>query len=70
MEAILNLLWDLGVLGSAALLLWGMVCAMLRFGDGRHRPLAGPRDHPIGDRPVNGSPDPALEPRTPLGTQA
>ena len=63
MEVLLNILVELGFLGSIALLLWGMVlcalCAMLRFGDGSHRRLARPRDREFGVQPVSGSPDPA-----------
>jgi hypothetical protein len=59
-EVLLSILVELGVLGSIALLLWGMVlCAMLRFGDGSHRRLAQPRDRELRVRPVSGSPDPA-----------
>ena len=60
MEVLLNILVELGFLGSIALLVWGMVlCAMLRFGDGSHRRRARPRDRELGVQPVSGSPDPA-----------
>jgi hypothetical protein len=59
-EVLLNILVELGFLGSIALLVWGMVlCAMLRFGDGSHRRLARPRDRELGVQPLSGSPDPA-----------
>jgi hypothetical protein len=62
-EVLLNILVELGFLGSIALLLWGMVlCAMLRFGDGSHRRLARARDRELGVQPVSGSPDPAHPP--------
>ena len=60
MEVLLNILVELGFFGSIALLLWGMVlCAMLRFGDGKHRRRAQPRDREFGVPPVSDSPDPA-----------
>jgi uncharacterized membrane protein len=45
-ESLLHILGDLAVLGSIALLLWGVVlCAMLELGETRRERRAGERFH-------------------------
>lgn len=59
MEALLQILGDLAVLSSIALVLWGMVlCAMLGFGEGSHERPAGQRRGAFRDRLVRGSSGP------------
>jgi hypothetical protein len=47
-EVLLNVVSDLAVLGSIALLVWGMVlCSMLALGEGRHARVAGEHFRPF-----------------------
>jgi hypothetical protein len=61
-EAIFDILCNLGLLGSVAFLVWGMaLSARQGFGEGPSEPAPGPRHRAFGDEPVGAAAHAAVE---------